>query len=98
MSEFQDNVASWALARNITRGSEPRDQMLKLAEEFGELANAIQKKDREAAQDAIGDCAVVLCIIAEQLNMNFDSCLSAAWDQIKDRKGKLINGVFVKEA
>jgi NTP pyrophosphatase (non-canonical NTP hydrolase) len=97
MSDFTNNVEQWAIDRNIIGGSEPRDQMLKLSEEFGELSRAIQKGNRADAQDAIGDCAVVLCILAAQLGMSFDDCLDAAWDEIKDRRGRLVDGVFVKE-
>jgi NTP pyrophosphatase (non-canonical NTP hydrolase) len=97
MNDFTQRVEQWAIDRNIIGGSEPRDQMLKLSEEFGELSRAIQKGNRADAQDAIGDCAVVLCILAAQLGMSFDDCLDAAWDEIKDRRGRLVDGVFVKE-
>jgi NTP pyrophosphatase (non-canonical NTP hydrolase) len=95
---WTDRVTRWATDRNLIGGSEPRDQMLKLVEEIGELATAIQKKDRLGQIDAIGDCAVVLCIVAAQLGLSFDECQEAAWSEIKDRRGRLIDGVFVKEA
>jgi NTP pyrophosphatase (non-canonical NTP hydrolase) len=97
MKEWTDRVTQWAIDRNLIGGSEPRDQMLKLVEEFGELATAIQKKDIFGQVDAIGDCAVVLCILAGQLGMRFDDCQEAAWGEIKGRKGRLVDGVFVKE-
>lgn len=31
------------------------------------------------------------------LDIDFESCVQAAWDEIKDRKGRMIDGVFVKE-
>ena len=31
-------------------------------------------------------------------NLDFDECLSVAYDDIKDRKGKMVNGTFVKES
>ena len=31
------------------------------------------------------------------LDVDFESCVQAAWDEIKDRKGRMIDGVFVKE-
>jgi NTP pyrophosphatase (non-canonical NTP hydrolase) len=97
MTSWTERVTQWATDRNLIGGSEPRDQMLKLVEEMGELATAIQKKDRLGQIDAIGDCAVVLCIVAAQLGLGFDDCQEAAWSEIKDRKGRLIDGVFVKE-
>jgi hypothetical protein len=48
--------------------------------------------------DGIGDAMVVLTILAAQHNVNLEACVAAAWDEIKDRKGRMINGVFVKEA
>ena len=100
MSEEQawaERVSQWARDRNIIGGTEPKDQMLKLAEEFGELSHALQKDDMNAIADAIGDCSVVLCIIAEQAGLRFEGCCEDAWHQIKDRRGRIENGVFVKE-
>jgi len=91
-------VEGWAEARNLIGGSRPKDQMLKLIEELGELSDAIQKNDLEAAEDAIGDASVVLCIMARQLGLFYPTCQEAAWEQIKDRKGRLEGGVFRKDA
>jgi len=48
-------------------------------------------------KDGIGDVVVTLVIIAAQLEISFEECVALAYDEIKDRKGKMINGVFVKE-
>lgn len=98
MTEWENNVRQWATDRNIIGGTEPKDQMLKLVEELGELSSAMQKKDLFLISDGIGDCAVVLCILAAQFGMSFTSCQNAAWDEIKHRRGRIINGVFVREA
>ena len=95
--DWEENVERWAVDRNIVGGTEPRDQMLKLAEEMGELSSGLQKKNQAEIADAIGDCAVVLCIIAAQCDMSFGRCMEAAWEQIKHRRGVVVNGVFVKE-
>ena len=39
-----------------------------------------------------------LTVLAYRLNTNLEECLAAAYDVIKDRRGKMINGVFVKES
>lgn len=31
------------------------------------------------------------------LDVDFENCVQSAWDEIKDRKGRMIDGVFVKE-
>ena len=40
---------------------------------------------------------VVLINIAERNNLSIEHCLEVAYNDIKDRKGKMIDGVFVKE-
>jgi hypothetical protein len=40
---------------------------------------------------------VVLINIAERNRLTLTECLQQAWDDIKDRKGKMVDGVFVKE-
>lgn len=39
-----------------------------------------------------------LTVIAERYDTTLEECLIAAYKVIKDRKGKMINGVFVKES
>jgi hypothetical protein len=38
-----------------------------------------------------------LKLIASRFGWTLEECLEAAWDEIKDRKGKMVNGEFVKE-
>ena len=65
-------------------------------QEAGELSDSICKgKD---ISDDIGDMIVVLINIAERNNLTLQDCLLKAWEDIKDRKGKMVDGVFIKEA
>ena len=96
MTNF-DNIRAWAEARNLLAGSTPQAQMLKLFEEGGELAAAIARGEQHDATDAIGDMVVVLTILAAQIDMQIEDCIEAAWQEIKDRKGKMVEGVFVRE-
>ena len=90
-------IKQWAIERNLNT-AEPAKQMLKLGEEYGELCQAIAKNRKKAAvKDAIGDMYVVMTILSMQLGVDIEDCVLAAYDEIKDRKGKMINGVFVKE-
>ena len=111
MQDLIDKVVQWAEDRNLIEGSSPARQIYKTMEEATELAVAIGAYDLEASydepflidhvnavQDAIGDISVTLIIIAEQVGISFESCLAAAYEQIKDRKGKMVSGIFVKEA
>lgn len=163
--ELIGKIEQWAEDRNLILGSTPQKQFIKLMEEFGELCAGIARNDKEKIKDSIGDCFVVMVILAKQFNQNdllddmgyiyehpnfngdgklerslidiadsflsfffesenrelfkakisfgfcilglkeaadyfeldFDECVKAAWDEIKDRKGRMIDGVFVKE-
>lgn len=96
MKSFQERVRKWADERNLIEGSTPRQQMDKLTEEVEELDWALSG-DRNEIIDAIGDIQVVLAVMCGQLNLHIDQCREAAWMEIKDRKGRMENGVFVKE-
>lgn len=95
--ELTDNILEWARVRGLDKG-DPKGQMVKLMEEIGELANGIAKDRREQVIDSIGDAYVVLTILAMQYDLDIlDDCITEAYNEIKNRKGKMINGVFVKE-
>jgi NTP pyrophosphatase (non-canonical NTP hydrolase) len=69
----------------------------KLIEEAGELAKALLKNDKSEIIDAIGDMIVVLTNLAKLENLLIEDCVLSAYDVIKNRKGKMENGTFVKE-
>lgn len=48
-------------------------------------------------EDDVGDINVVLINLLERNGFTMQQCLEVAWNDIKDRKGKMIDGVFVKE-
>ena len=89
-------IKKWAIDRNVVSG-DVKSQMVKLLEEAGELAEGINKNKKDLIVDSIGDVYVVLVILCMQLGLDINDCIKAAYDEIKDRKGKLINGLFVKE-
>ena len=92
-----EKVEQWVIDRNL-HTQDPKVQMCKIVEELGELARAINKGDVKCQIDGIGDTVVTLICIAMQLGLRFNDCLDYAYNEIKDRKGKLINGSFVKES
>lgn len=98
LSTYNDLIKIWAEQRNLIAGSTPAKQMLKMTEEVGELAAAVARGNIQAAADAIGDCVVVLTILAAQLDLTMLDCVGNAYHEICDRKGKMVDGVFVKEA
>ena len=88
-------VTGWHHDRNLIKGSTDKDQTLKLVQELGELSDSVCKN--KDVRDDIGDMLVVLINIAERNKFSLEDCLQKAWDDIKDRKGTMIDGVFVKE-
>ena len=96
MNSF-DQIRQWAHARNLIDGSNPKSQFVKLAEEVGELASGIGKDNLAEIEDAIGDIAVVITIMASQYGMQVEDCIASAYAHIKDRKGKMVDGIFIKE-
>ncbi len=90
-----NKIAQWHHDRNLINGSTDQAQFLKLIEETGELAgNLARGKD---IRDDIGDIIVVLINIATRNNLTIEGCLEVAYDDIKDRKGVMVDGVFIKE-
>jgi NTP pyrophosphatase (non-canonical NTP hydrolase) len=88
-------VKDWHHDRNLIEGSTDKDQTLKLLQELGELSDSVCKgKD---IRDDIGDMLVVMINIAERHGFSITECLEKAWEDIKDRKGKMVDGIFVKE-
>lgn len=95
---YADLIRQWAQDRNLIEGSDLKSQFVKLIEEAGELANAIGKNNREEFADAIGDMFVVLTIMAAQNGMGIEDCIAGAYNEIKHRKGRMVDGMFIKEA
>jgi len=95
LSKLVDDVIEWHYDRNLIDGSTDKDQFFKLLEEVMELQKSIIT-GRDVADD-IGDIMVVLINIAERNDLSIKDCLTVAYNDIKDRKGKMIDGIFVKE-
>jgi|SRR5699024_136881 len=96
MNELIHAVEEWAIDRNLHE-ADPYKQVLKVVEETGEIAGAIARHNIDEAHVEIGDGVVTLIILAMQLGMSIEDCLELAYEKIKDRKGKTINGIYVKE-
>lgn len=97
MKAIVDKIVQWAVDRGLDK-AEPTKQMLKLMEETGELAAGLAKSQQDKIRDSVGDIAVVLIVLCTQLGINFEDCVDLAYGEIRNRKGKLVNGVFIKEA
>ena len=97
MKNIKEKVLEWANERNLLHNENALKQYSKLQEESNELLIGILNKDPYEIIDALGDCAIVLIILANQLGFDIDECLESAYNEIKNRKGRTENGNFIKE-
>jgi len=94
---LEKEIVDWGRERGIYRESTAAKQWDKLREETEELLLAIGKEDLRGIVDGIGDCIVVLTHIAHMNEVDVDNCVESAWHEIKDRRGQMVAGLWVKE-
>jgi len=113
MKKLSKNIITWGREKGILDKSNPLAQLGKTQEEVNELFESLiaQNNDwvsfkntkgkmvntRAEINDAIGDIAVTLILQCEMQNVDFKDCIKGAYYIIKGRKGKMKDGVFVKE-
>ncbi len=98
--ELHEAIIQWANDRNMIKQDKltALSQLAKVTEEHGELSAGINKKDEKKIKDSLGDSLVTLIILAQDLNFDLLDCLNIAYNVIKDRKGKVIDGSYIKES
>mgnify|MGYP004470181685 CR=1 FL=1 len=94
-------INHWADSRGLKQ-ADPKIQWMRITEEVGEIRDVLLKptkftEPQAALKDAIGDTLVTIIVLAHQLDLDVTECLGIAYEEIKNRKGKMINGTFVKE-
>jgi NTP pyrophosphatase (non-canonical NTP hydrolase) len=94
--EVFEKIRNWAQERGIYDKGDKKTQLIKLVEELGELSQSVLKNDEEEFVDAIGDCVVVLTNLAKLGGYDIEHCIQSAYDEIKNRTGKMQNGTYVK--
>lgn len=96
MKRKQD-ILDWAEPKQLLKFENRLKQYTKLQEESNELLIGLLEENPVEIQDAIGDCVVVLTILADQVGFDIEDCIEHAYQQIKNRKGKTIQGMFYKD-
>lgn len=92
---LEQKIVQWHYDRNLIDGANDKDQFMKLIQECGELSDNICKQ--RDIRDDIGDIIVVLINITERNGLTLEECMQVAYNDIKDRKGRMVDGVFIKE-
>lgn len=102
VSDLITKINHWADERNLKQ-ADPKIQWMRVTEEVGEIRDVLLKPTKftgpqMALKDAIGDTLVTIIVLAHQLDLDVTECLNIAYEEIKNRKGKIVNGTFVKES
>ena len=95
-----NNVRAWGVEKGIIGPNGKATeftQFTKLMEEVKEFREAMWDDDQAEKIDAIGDCAVVLILLADIIGVPFEECLDSAYQVISQRTGQMVDGVFVKD-
>lgn len=101
MKDLITKINEWAADKGLDK-SDPSIQWMKVTEEVGEIRDVFLKpydfvNPEWSLKDAIGDSIVTLIVLCLQLGYDVEECLTIAYNDIKDRKGVMINDNFVKE-
>lgn len=105
--ELQAKIVDWAEEKDLLHEENAQKQFMKFVEEIFEFKTVFDFKRWRNRKGSIvlnrnlmlemGDIFVTLIILCKQLKIDPTICLNMAYDKIKDRKGKTINGQFIKE-
>lgn len=101
IAELITKINEWTDDRNLKQ-ADPKIQWMRITEEVGEIRDVLLKptkftEPQAALKDTIGDTLVTIIVLAHQLDLDVTECLGIAYEEIKNRKGKMVNGTFVKE-
>lgn len=95
MNKLVEKIISWGDDRGLFTNPCAKTQALKTVSEVGEFADNVAKG--RDCRDDIGDILVTLILQCHIQNTTLEECLEIAYNEIKDRKGKLVDGIFIKE-
>nr|WLJ26361.1 MAG: NTP-PPase [Firmicutes phage HS18] len=105
--ELQEKVLDWANSHDLLHEENADKQFLKFIEEVFEFktemdfysgkSEVLSSVSKNLMKDEMGDIFVTLIILCNQIGIEPQECLELAYEKIKDRKGKTIDGTFVKE-
>lgn len=105
--QLRENVEEWAKDKDLLHEENTDKQFMKFVEEVFEFksemdvyfdgAETLKSLNKEYMKDEMGDVFVTLIILCKQLDIDPVECLDMAYEKISKRKGKTVNGTFIKE-
>lgn len=84
------------LGRALIEETEAKLEIAKFPHTAQETSHVLTAAHLEI-KDAIGDVIVTLIIQCHLQGVTLQECLQQAYDEIAERKGEMVNGVFVRE-
>lgn len=97
MRTLIDATLAWADNKGLTNG-DPKTQMLKMVSEVGEFADEVLKGDFATRRAELGDILVTCIVTGATMGIDIEEALRDAYNKISVRKGKTVDGVFIKES
>ncbi|MCW9716805.1 MazG-like family protein [Avibacterium sp. 21-594] len=91
------NVVSVGLSDGEISDEEKDSTLLLISKNIGNLSHSIGMLEAESIIDNLALTIGTLFLLSTKFYLDFNECLQYAYEQIKDRKGKMIDGVFIKE-
>lgn len=103
--ELKELVLEWAEDKDLLHSENADKQFMKFIEEVFEFKSEMDDNQRFAPSSVdiknmkleMGDIFVTLIVLCNQLGIDCVECLEMAYEKISKRKGKTVNGLFIKE-
>lgn len=104
--ELRENVEQWANDKDLLHVLNADKQFMKFMEEVFEFKSEMDTifYTDQCVDETInnmklemGDIFVTLIVLCKQLGIDCVECLEMAYEKISKRKGKTIDGTFIKE-
>lgn len=105
--ELKIKVEQWANDKDLLHEENADKQFMKFMEEVFEFKTEMDNYDLELGtlktyffktmSLEMGDIIVTLIVLCKQLDIDIVECLEMAYEKISKRKGKTVNGTFIKE-
>ena len=90
-------VGVWFWRKDLMNTSTALLQHDKMIEEVQELRVEITCGDAASIEDELGDVFFTACVQAEMWGLDPATCLAKAVAKVTARKGKMVDGMFVKD-
>lgn len=105
--KLRTKVEEWAEDKDLLHSENAEKQFMKFIEEVFEFKTEMDNYDLELGtlktyffktmSLEMGDIIVTLIVLCKQLDIDIVECLEMAYEKISKRKGKTVNGLFIKE-